>query len=267
MRLVPLLRHPASFVAVLGLLTLRPAPAFEGQERQPPPPELRTPVLLEECDDPNLDARWQFEDGLKDERPFMMSSRWRANVDTADGVCRIPHRREERLGKSWTSGHAWSRREFTYGYFETRMKFVESGGVDNAFWLMSRRRPGDAQGVTCEIDIVEGSHPALATNNLHIATPQGVREFPFRGRRPATDEQGYSTYAVWWTAEFVRWYWNGRLVRSLPNPGCHHPLAVRFSTAVIPAFWGPIDEGLDGRWAGFDYLRVHEVAPPGGASR
>lgn len=142
------------------------------------------------------------------------------------------------------------------------MKFVQSAGINNAFWLMSRRHPGDGKRVTCEIDVVEGGHPSRAHSNLHIATPEGVQEFPSHGRRPSVDADGYSTYAVWWTYEAIRWYWNGELVRTLRNPGCHHPMAVRFSTAVIPEFWGNVDERLDGRWTSFEYLRVFGVMEP-----
>lgn len=236
--------------------------------RADPPPEIVGPdsrlqrVFSEECDQGDLDARWIFEDGRQDDRAFIQSSRWRSNVDARSGLCQITLRKEERLGKPWTAGHGWTRQEFRYGWFEARLRFTPAPGVDNAFWLMSVDRSRSPGQPSCEIDVIEGGEPDIATLNLHVIDDQGHRQDPYRAPRIPRDAQGYATYAVWWTPEFIRWYWNGQLVRERPNPGCHRPLAVRMSAAVMRStYWGTVDDRLNGTALVVDYVRVYQAPP------
>jgi len=234
--------------------------AFVFAQTAQPTQSAQGPVTFsEECDQPTLDEAWKFENGA-DRRPYMLSSRWRDNVTTSQGQCRLGQRKESRGGKEWTSGHMWSKQEFLYGHFEARIKFGTAPGVDNAFWLMSAKgKPRESGETVCEIDIVEGTHPNVATNNLHVTPADGPRKAsPGKYSKDKDYSNEFHVFAVDWTADEIRWFLDGQQVRTEPNKNCHSPLAVRLSTAVIKGFWGEVSDAINGTAMEVDYVRVRK---------
>lgn len=232
------------------------APASQAQEL---PPEARSMKLVfaEECSDADLAKEWNFEKGSPDTRAYMLSSRWRENIDAASGNCSLKQRKENRNDKPFTSGHMWTKKLFTYGYFEARIRYSKASGIDNAFWLMAsgKREPGE---VKCEIDVLEGTYPNVATANLHITDDKGHRAKQTRGSETSNYTDGFHTFGVLWTQELIRWYWDGKVVREERNHPCNAPLAVRLSTAVIKDHWGPVTDQVDGSSMDVDYVRVYQ---------
>ena len=224
------------------------------------PDVVRDPTRLifsEECESSYLEKSWIFENGA-DPRQFVLSSRWRDNVATENGFCRLEQRKQRRAGKEWTSGHMWSKQEFLYGYFEAKVKFGSAAGIDNAFWLMStdtrQREPGE---IRCEIDIVEGAHPNLATNNLHLVGDGRPKASPAKYSNANQYSDEFHTFGLSWTPQEIKWLLDGLVVRTEKNQFCNSPLAVRLSTAVIGGSWGPLSDGVDGSVMEVDYVRVY----------
>jgi beta-glucanase (GH16 family) len=231
-----------------------------GAQDAPKPPQATQLKLVfdEECSaDPHSD-KWGFEHGYVDTRDIMLSSRWRENVTQSDGQCRLLQRKEARgNNKAWTSAHLWTKQEFTYGYFEARIKFNAASGVDNAFWLMSaskaKRMPGAA---ACEIDVVEGAYPDVATTNLHVTDDAGHRAD--QKHRKLQGGGDFHVYGVRWTQDAIQWYVDGTKVREQSGHPCHAPLAVRLSTAVVKGFMGAVTDKINGTEMQVDYVRVYQ---------
>jgi beta-glucanase (GH16 family) len=212
-------------------------------------------VFSDECDSDAVASEWQYENGV-DSRPYMLSSRWRQNVERADGVCKIWNRKERKGGKEWTSGHYWSNRLFLYGYFEARLKYAVAPGINNAFWLLGRLERNSSV-VDCEIDIVEGWYPNIVTNNLHH---YAQRDEAFPEVRPYADKdfsRDFHVFALEWTPTDIRWFVDGTLIRQRQNEHCHSPLRLRFSSAVIRDFAGAVTDLINGTAMEIDYVRVY----------
>lgn len=242
-RLIAALAMLAAPIAVIAA----PPAAIEG---------LGYKLTFQEDCDASLAGDWNFENGKMDQRPYMRSARWERNITTANGHCKITQRREESLGKRFTSGYMWSKKEYLYGYFEARMEFGAASGVDNAFWLMAST-PGP--GPRCEIDVIEGSYPNVATNNLHVIEGPKKQSYPGTAPSPQTYGKGYHSYGVLWTKDVIRWYYDGQVVREQANHPCHDPLAVRVSTAVVGGSMGPVTDAIDGTVLSVDHVRIYQL--------
>jgi len=214
-------------------------------------------VFAEECSDADFAPEWSFENGTPDKRAYMLSSRWRENIGATSGNCNLKQRKESRTDKPFTSGHMWTKKTFTYGYYEARIRYSKASGIDNAFWLMANgaRKPGE---IKCEIDVLEGSFPNVATANLHVTDDKGHRAKQTRGPETSNYTGDFHTFAVLWTKDLIRWYWDGKVVREERNHPCHEALAVRLSTAVIKDHWGPVTDQVDGTSMDVDYVRVYQ---------
>ena len=186
----------------------------------------------------------------------ILSSRWPENNVVTNGMLRqmIYHDTEIVPGKEWTSGHIWTK-EFTqtYGYFETRMRYVDGTGVNNAFWLY---KPGYS-----EIDINEGR----IRTELHLTyhdhkTPVGDSHFyTAQTYVPFLDlSDGFHLYAVEWDETRMIWYFDHQVIRVWEHGGMANlPLDVRLSVAI--ATWaGEITMALDGTSMDVDYVRAYE---------
>jgi len=110
-----------------------------------------------------LDENWESQNGPSG---HILCSRWRENAVVADGMLQLVNRKERRGGQEWTSGNIWTRRKFTYGYFECRYRYAAATGTNNSFWLMTRG-PDAAKGKRFEIDINEGHYPNEVNTNIH----------------------------------------------------------------------------------------------------
>lgn len=110
-----------------------------------------------------LDKNWVSQNGSN---THILSSRWRENVEVNNNLLFLHNRKEERGGQQWTSGSIWTKKRFTYGYFECRYKYASATATNNSFWLMSR--DGEpSMGKKFEIDINEGHYPNEINTNIH----------------------------------------------------------------------------------------------------
>ncbi len=257
---------------ILSLLAMI-TPAF-GQDAAPAVPLPGGPaawrlVWQDEFDagDAELDARWEAQNGPN---PHIDCSRWRENVSVRDGTLRLLNRKESRAGQQWTSGSIWTKKRFTYGYFEARYRYADAPGTNNSFWLMTNTPGEPEKGNRFEIDINEGRHPNWVNTNIHnhsasavTTRPDGTKTHPAwpknhpitKDGEPAKLAAEFHTYSALWTPDEIIFYFDGKEIRREQNGFSHSPSPVWLSLAI--AKWaGPITDAIDGTFMEIDYVRV-----------
>ena len=191
-----------------------------------------------------------------------LSSRHPENIEVHDGAAHLVTKYESRQeGIEWTTGNiAADQGAFTqeYGYWEARYKFTASSGINNAFWMMTL---GNWSNQWYEIDVCEGHYMNKINTNLHeCATKGGVDKAQHSERYRALYDlsEDYHTYAVEWTPETIKYYFDGQLIHTKVNPTTNGKQAFpRLSTCVLP--WaGAIDVDAHGTAMIVDYVRVYQ---------
>lgn len=109
---------------------------------------------------------------------------------------------------------------WTYGYFEGRLKLCKGKGTWPAFWMMPknfRAWPDDG-----EIDIMEhvGYHENYVSSSIHCKAYYhsiGTQKTNEIYMPTATSE--FHTYAVEWTPDYMKFYFDGKLHFTFKNDG------------------------------------------------
>ena len=156
---------------------------------------------------------------------------------------------------------------WTYGYFEARLKLCTGKGTWPAFWMMPKNFktwPGDG-----EIDIMEevGYHPNYVSSSIHCnaynhpSNTQKTHEFLL-----ATAHTEFHTYAVEWTADYLRFIFDGVEHFRFANDGkgnydtwpFFNPFYLKLNLAWGGDWGGAqgIDEGCLPATYEVDYVRV-----------
>lgn len=132
--------------------------------------------------DSKLKKKWIYDDGrYKDQ---ISCVRYPENVVVKDGVVELINKKESRHPKTeWTSGNIWTKKTFTYGYFEARYKYAAGATTNNAFWIMPAPNTHiPTGGIKYEIDINEGHYPNELALDLHNWSEpiyvNGEKKFP-----------------------------------------------------------------------------------------
>lgn len=145
----------------------------------------------------------------------------------------LPKWQKGRAPDEWTGDYAMacisSRKTFKYGWFEAEIKVPTGKGQWAAFWLSgSRSWPP-------EIDIFEtyGRKPGelWVKPNVHFGASSndwrdGKRDFGQAKIRLKNPNQRFIKYAVHWTEDWIRFYYDGYLVQE-----CTVPAALKQSGA------------------------------------
>lgn len=107
---------------------------------------------------------------------------------------------------------------WTYGYFEARLKLPAGKGTWPAFWMMPknfRAWPDDG-----EIDIMEevGYHPNYVSSSIHCkAYNHGKGTQKTNEILLSTAQTEFHTYALEWTADYMKFYFDGKLHFTFTN--------------------------------------------------
>lgn len=181
-------------------------------------PVIDRVILFEDNFDNDL-SQWTIE---HKQRPYKGVWWWWSedNVWTEDGKLVIKYTKDwaHRVGAISTRDTF----ETTYGYFEASIKVVGGGqGLQSCFWMMPEYIHGyDGTGNDgLEIDILESNK---ADDKYSITIHHdGYGEYHQGSGRVVNApgiHEGFNTYALDWTPDYLKFYYNGKLVRTIDDP-------------------------------------------------
>lgn len=177
-----------------------------------------------------------------------------------DSAARNPPRRFTHL-----SGFVKGKTPIRYGYFELKAKLMDSTLV-SGFWLYQHT---DAEWT--EIDIFEvpagvpGRRDKLHTN-VHVFHSPAFREAgrghyqdsrPWRAPSDLADD--FHVYGLEWTADRIRWFVDGKVIRTRKNEYWHQPLHLNINNESNDWFDArPDDKRLPATYE-IDYVRTWTI--------
>lgn len=162
----------------------------------------------------------------------------------------------------YTVAYVTSRQMLRYGYIEARARVMDSE-VLSAFWLYRWTETG-----TYEIDVFEiggagKGHENVIHTNAHAF--RGAAELENDSNRlsdpkshsvPERLSKDFHLYALEWDEHFLKYYYDGKLIRTKPNSFWHQPMTIRFTTETHPDWMGlPKPHDLPAVFQ-VDYVRV-----------
>ena len=130
--------------------------------------------------------------------------------------------------------------------------------VANAFWFYD-----STPEIWTEIDVFEasqypGKECAILTN-VHVFHSPTRKEHWEKGeewRFPYNVADAWHTYALEWDKDYLKYYVDYKLIRTLPNTDWHQPLYLNFDVETMPQFdLIPRDDELPNTFS-IDYVRA-----------
>ena len=188
-------------------------------------PEIYTPagyqlVWRDEFNDPSLimpdTKEWWYETAepgwVNNELQTYVAGRTGdiITADVSDGTLKI---RAIKSGNRVYSARVNTKKNWTYGYFEARLKLPKGKGTWPAFWMMPSVWSGWPEGG--EIDIMEhvGCVPTEVSSSIHCkAYYHAVGTQKTAAKKIATVMDEFHVYALEWTPEYIRTYVDGELL-------------------------------------------------------
>lgn len=230
----------------------------------------------------------QFDaDKVDEEKWEIKKNRHRAFVK--DGLLHIRTDWNKKGDKLETSS-LYTREGWTYGYFESRLRFTKNSGWWAAFWLCTHSC-GNPFKDGFEIDIFEdyytrcdkpdGVHKPILDHNLHMFGSSILKSWNYRSTLPGSLDDFY-VLGCKWTPFEISYYLNGKLIESKANHSEHK--SVTFDAISHGAGFSPLRAIVSGQimnksWfchdtTGFkfpedflvDYVRVYAYPDKGGAT-
>ncbi len=186
-------------------------------------PDIHTPagyqlVWRDEFNDPSLTmpdtGEWWYETAepgwVNNELQTYVAGRTGdiVTADVSDGTLKI---RAIKSGTRVYSARVNTKRNWTYGYFEARLKLPEGKGTWPAFWMMPSVWSGWPEGG--EIDIMEhvGCVPTEVSSSIHCkAYYHAINTQKTAARKVPGVMDEFHTYALEWTPEYIRTYVDGK---------------------------------------------------------
>ena len=186
-------------------------------------PEIPTPagyilVWRDEFNDPSLtmpDTReWWYETAepgwVNNELQTYVAGRTGdiVTAEVSDGTLKI---RAIKSGSRVYSARVNTKKNWTYGYFEARLKLPKGKGTWPAFWMMPSVWSGWPEGG--EIDIMEhvGCVPTEVSSSIHCkAYYHAIGTQKTAARKVAGVMDEFHTYALEWTPEYIKSYVDGK---------------------------------------------------------
>jgi len=194
------------------------------------------------------------------------------NVTVSDGSLHIAMKREDlpNLPKgyhTYTCGAVKSKTTVRYGYFEVKARAMKSRG-SSAFWFYE----GTPE-IWTEIDVFEigGSapgHEKAVHMNAHVfhTLVNPDRHWSRGGdwQAPAPLADGFHVYGLEWSREKLVYYFDGAVVREMPNTHWHQPLTLNFDSETMPEWFGLPDVATLPSAFSVEYVRAWKRAdaPP-----
>lgn len=158
------------------------------------------------------------------------------------------------------------KKEFKYGYMETRAKIPVGQGIWPAFWMLGSNIKQVGWPKSGEIDILEyvGKEPHMVYTTLHTKANHGDNASSHKTRFDNIEE-GFHTFGVDWTKDKMDFYVDDTLVFTF-NPSdknedvwpFNQPFYFILNVAVGGNFGGPeVDDTIFPQEFIIDYIRVY----------
>lgn len=186
------------------------------------------------------------------------------NHKIVDGNLVITAKKE---GDKYTSTRITTagKKEFKYGYIETRAKLPVGQGIWPAFWMLGSNIKQVGWPKSGEIDILEyvGKEPGMVFTTLHTKANHGDKGSSKKTSFPKIEE-GFYTYGVNWTKEKMDFYVDDQLVFTF-NPKDRsedvwpfdQPFYIIINMAIGGNFGGPeVDDKIFPQEFIIDYVKV-----------
>jgi hypothetical protein len=188
-------------------------------------PEIYTPagyqlVWRDEFNDPSLimpdTKEWWYETAepgwVNNELQTYVAGRTGdiITADVSDGTLKI---RAIKSGNRVYSARVNTKKNWTYGYFEARLKLPKGKGTWPAFWMMPSVWSGWPEGG--EIDIMEhvGCVPTEVSSSIHCKSYyHAIGTQKTAAKKIATVMDEFHVYALEWTPEYIKTYVDGELL-------------------------------------------------------
>jgi len=210
------------------------------------------------------------------------------NAYVQDGNLVLEAKKEDYLGKNYTSGKVFTKgkQAWTYGRFEIKAKMPESQGIWPAIWMLpedDNLYGGWPQGG--EIDLLEllGHQPNKIYGTVHYGNPHasGQGEYTLQSGKFS---DSYHIYAFEWDPGEMRWYIDGTLYhteKSWYTRDENEADSITYPAPFNRDFHLILNVAVGGDWPGnpdsttifpskmfVDYVKVYErkdgVYPPAG---
>jgi beta-glucanase (GH16 family) len=210
------------------------------------------------------DKKWHdYHPGWAGRKPGFFS---RANVTVKDGALRLTARAENLEGlpdgfHSYTTAAVHSRTYVKYGYFEVRCKAMNSL-VSSAFWFTNHTADEWTEIAVFEISgaskkyenkVVMTTH--LFKNKDYAGTADKHIQDSYQWGAPFRPADGFHTYALEWSKDYLKWYVDGKVVRITQNLYWHQALGMNFDSETFPTWFGLPDVAELPATFTIDYVR------------
>lgn len=158
------------------------------------------------------------------------------------------------------------KKEFKYGYMETRAKLPKGQGIWPAFWMLGSNIKQVGWPLAGEIDILEyvGKDPEQVYTTLHTKANHGDNA---SSKKTAVNdiEEGWHTFGANWTSDKIEFYVDDKLVYTFAPEDkpvevwpFDQPFYFIINVAVGGNFGGPaVDDTIFPQEFVIDYVRVY----------
>lgn len=158
------------------------------------------------------------------------------------------------------------KKEFKYGYIETRAKLPVGQGIWPAFWMLGSNIKQVGWPMSGEIDILEyvGKEPDMVFTSLHTKDSHG-NTINTKKTKFEDIEEGFHTYAINWTETQIEFFVDGKSVYTFAPVEktqevwpFNQPFYFIVNVAVGGNFGGPeVDDKIFPQEFVVDYIRVY----------
>lgn len=253
-------------IALVLLLACGAASAWA----DPPPEGVWEPIieLSDEFDGTRLDStKWHDHNpGWKGRKPGFFAPH---NVSVEGGQLHLTARIEdlEDLPEGYhtfTTAAVKSRALVKYGYFEMRCRPMRSK-ASSAFWFYNSTKEEWTEIDVFEICGLGEKWRNTYHMNVHVFHTPTEKTHWSRAetwKAPFDLAGSHHVYALEWDQAVIRWWVDGRVVRTLENTHWHQPLSMNFDSETMPEWFGlPTEETLPSTFS-IDYIRSWSKQDP-----
>ncbi|MGJ8642085.1 MAG: glycoside hydrolase family 16 protein [Luteolibacter sp.] len=155
--------------------------------------------------------KWYYRTDAK-----LWSAQLPENNTVSDGYYRIAGKKQKAQGKDYTGGGMITKKEFKYGYYETRMKVPEGEGWHTSFWMMRDMELRDIplDGTHIELDVIENDSSDLFhyQTDAHRWRPDDHKKFGTKQIITESSLAEFHVYGLEFTPEKLTYFMDGKVV-------------------------------------------------------